>query len=56
MVAWKDAVIRKVNSKIDEFRQNVKLQPSNPVLRQEEVTEYLKNFHAKYVIMSATRK
>ena len=51
MVAWKEAVVSKVSSKITEIRQHFIPRPSHPVLRQTEVVAYLNSFHDKFVLV-----
>ena len=48
---WKTKIIQKLDEKITSLRERIKLHKTNPVLRQEEVVEYLKTLHNKYVLV-----
>jgi len=49
--AWKDAVINKVDQKIQTIKHNVQPQGTNPILKQNEVIQHLNDLHSKYTIV-----
>ena len=47
---WKNKVLEFVESDIAKLRKKIKRQKTNPVLKQPEVSEYLKSFQQKFVL------
>ena len=51
LTPWKNAVMDKVDQNISALKTKLKLSKSNPVLKQTEVIEYLKELHKKFVLV-----
>ena len=51
MASWKESVLIKVDDEIKRLSQKLRKHHTNPVLKQDEVLNYLKEFHAKYVMV-----
>ena len=50
LTSWKNEVLNYVDLDIVRLKKKIKQQRTNPVLKQEEVSNYLNLFHEKYVM------
>ena len=50
LTGWKNEVLKSVDRDIERLKKKIKQQRTNPVLKQEEVSNYLNLFHEKYVM------
>ena len=51
LTAWKNKILEKVDAKITSLKPKMKVIKTNPILKDPEVSEYLKSMHAKYVFV-----
>ena len=50
-VEWKRKILQKVDNKIISLKHRIKVHKTNPVLKQDAVTEYLNKLHERYVFV-----
>ena len=48
---WKKKILQEVDNKIISLKHGIKFHKTNPVLKQDAVTEYLRELHNKYVLV-----
>ena len=51
LLAWKEKVLEKVQSKIEHLKSTLTIRKTNPVLKDPEVVAYLENLHKHYVLV-----